>query len=149
MSVISETVKGAIKINSLLDRECFTSWQDFVEALPRLLAVEVPVSISGVIIAKDPPGEDDRDKLWIRRDGAGNIVGFFLFQNGDWNPFYLFAPQQVIWVYGDSRNVAKGFVLIDTGDAEISSNTVAALRAQYVPNLTGGFEYFAVRFVGF
>lgn len=145
-----DMLKGAVKLNGLADRECFTSWKDFLSRLPDLLSIEVPQGIGGVISSHQPPSEDDRDKLWVRRDTNGNFLGLYTFQDGNWQPFFDMAVGEVRWLVGDSANPPAGFVFIDEGDAVIPSNVVASLKAQYVPNSLGpGFSFYAVRFEGF
>lgn len=150
MPPINTTVRGAIKIDNLPERARFTTWLEFLEQLPDLLTVEVPSSISGVIVSIDEPGEQDRDKVWYRRDSAGRFVGVFAFQGGGWNLFYQFAPQQVIWTWGDSNTIPDGFTLIDVGDTVIPNSIVLAIKAQFVPNpVPPGYVYFAIRFSGY
>lgn len=152
-AIIQDNVKGALKLNALPERTCFTSFQDFVEQLPNFLSVEVPASVSNVVIGPSVPSQDDIDKLWVRRDVNGNFIGFYAFQNGAWRPFYNLVTQgavQIIWLYGDSNTPPDGFTFIDTGDPVISPTVVVALKGQYVPNpLGGGFAYYAARFSGF
>lgn len=149
MSVIRDTVKGVLRVNSIPERECFYSWRDFLEKMPTLLSVELPTSVSGVVVGRDFPTDDDKDKVWFRRDQSGVFLGVYAFQDGAWRPFYNFAPGQVIWTVGNSENIPQGFVLITTDDEVIPSTVVNAIKAQYIPNGLGGFAYFALRYEGF
>lgn len=149
MRTISDVVRGALKLNGLPDRECFTSWLDFVQALPNLLSVEVPTSASNVIVGNDYPTADDTNKIWYRRDPAGNFIGIYAFQNGQWHPLYNYVANELIWMFGNSAAVPEGFLLVESGDAMIPSNVVNHLVAQYVPILGGGYSYYAVRYVGY
>lgn len=152
MSVIRTTVRGAVKIDNLPDRACFTSWKDFIESLPNYLTIEVPTSITNVIISSNPPGEDDRDKLWLRRDNSGRALGFYTYQNGGWRPFDTSIVEGVInikWVVGNSNDIPDGYALVDANSVGIPTNVIQALMAQYVPNISGGFSYFAIQYIGF
>lgn len=151
MSIIRDVVRGVLKVDNLPERACFTSWQDFLEELPTFLTVELPTNVSGVVVGRDFPTDDDKDKVWFRRDPSGNFLGIYAFQNGAWRPFYNVTPGQVIWTIGDSDNVPDGFVLIETGDATIPSTVVEALMGQYISKAGGGggFVYFAMRFAGY
>lgn len=149
MRTISDVVRGALKLNGLPDRLCFTSWKDFILSLPDLLSVEVPASASNVIVGNEYPTTDDINKIWYRRDPSGNFIGIYAFQNGQWRLLYNYAPNEIIWMYGNSAVIPEGFVLIEQGDAVIISTVVNALRSQYVPLVGGGFAYFAVRFAGY
>jgi hypothetical protein len=149
MPVINEVIRGALKLTQLPDRVCFTSWRDFVQALPDLLSVEVPESVSGVVVSADQPGDDDKEKLWFRRDFSGNFLGLYAFQNGNWHPFYNLAPNEVVWVFGDSGDPPDGFVVILPDDPVVPSAVVTHLINLYLPNESGSFAYFAVRFNGY
>lgn len=147
--VIQDVVQGAVKLVGLPDRARFTSFRDFLEQLPQMLSVELPRGISGVIVSAQAPTEDDRNRVWIRRDTSGSFLGIYTFQDGKWKKLYNFVDGQIVWITGDSDILPDDFVLVDTGDATIPSYVVNALKAQYVPKATGsGYAYFAVRFSG-
>lgn len=144
-----DVIVGGVRVIGLLDNVCFKSQAEEIKALEKLLAVEIPASALGVVIGSTYPSEDDRDKIWFRRDSGGNFVGLYAFQNGTWRPIYQFAPNQIIWMHGNSANIPTGFRLIQLGDPEITSSVVTALTAQYVPNGVGGYAYFATVFEGY
>lgn len=146
MPVIQDTIRGAIKVTDLPDRAAFTTWADFIKSLERYLAVELPVNVSGVIFDRSQPSEDNRDKIWIRRESNGDVTGLYIFSGGKWKPFYALAPNQVTWMYGDSGNLPDSFVLINTGDVVIEPDVVVHIKNQYLPKAGGGWSYFAVRY---
>lgn len=148
--MIQNTVASALKVIALPERACFTTWQEFIESIPRFIGVEVPDSVSGVVVSSTPPGEGSRDKIWFRRDNNGSFLGIYAFQNGAWRPLYQFAPGQVIWMVGDSDNPPEGFTVIVAGDPTMPNSTALGIMAQYIPNPIGpGFNYFAVRYSGY
>lgn len=150
MSVVNTVVRGALKIDNVPDRACFSTWRQFLESIPDFLTVEVPSSVSGVVVGPNTPDEDDRDKIWFRRDNGGNFLGVWAFQNGAWRPLFNFGTNQIIWTFGDSTNIPDGFVLIEEGDPVIPSNIVQGLTALYIPAQAGpGFGYYALRFSGY
>lgn len=151
MPIIEDVVQGAIKLVGVPERACFRTWQEFIESLPRYLGVEVPASVSGVVVGPDSPSEDDKNKVWFRRDPSGVFLGIYAFQNGAWRPLYNYAPGEVIWIAGDSNAVPAGFTLIEKGDPTMPSDVVNAIVGQYVrvsgdPN---SYLYFAVRYSGY
>ncbi len=149
MRTISDTVLGALKLTGLPDRMCFTSWLEFVQALPELLSVEVPTSASNVLVGNDYPNADETNKIWYRRDPGGNFIGIYAFQNGQWRLLYNQVLNQISWLYGNSTTIPDGFILIEPGDSQLPSNVVSHLVAQYVPIPGGGYSFFAVRYVGY
>ncbi len=142
-------VKGAVKISGLLDRECFSSWRDFLESLPRLLTIDIPTRILGVVFSKSEPGEDSNDVLWVNRDASGQVVGIYAFQNGKWEPLYTFGAGQIHWFWGDSTTPERGFKVILPGDTEVPSSIVGHIVPLYKISGAGRYEYFAARYIGF
>lgn len=152
MTQIRDTIRGAIKLNSLPERATFKTWEEFIKALPGFLSVEVPSSaISGVVVSSSAPTEDERDKLWFRRSVAGSFVGIYAFQGGAWERFYMYAPGEVVWLTGNSNNPPKGFRVIESGEPTLPAAVVNAITAQYVPISTpgAGFAYYAALFIGY
>lgn len=152
MPNLVNTTAGALHVIALPERACFTTWQDFIESIPRFIGVEMPVGFSGVVVGPMPPGEGDRDKIWLFRDNGGNVNGLFAFQNGAWRLIIQNLPSvtQIYWVVGDSENPPDGFTVIQEGDITMPASTALAIRAQFAPNPVGpGFNYFAMRFSGY
>ena len=147
---IQNVILGALKLLGIPERACFQNWQQFVEAIPQYFAVEVPQSITNVIVGSTAPSEDDRDKIWYRRDNNGSFLGVYAFQNGAWRPFYSLVPDSVTWTWGNSNSIPDGFILIEQGDSTIPSTVVNFLVGQYIPLPSGpGYQWFAIRFVGY
>lgn len=149
MRLIEDVIKGAIKINGNLDRQCFSSWREFLETLPNLLAVEVPRGASSLLVGREEPGEEDRNKLWARQDSNGAFLGLYAFQNGGWRPFYNYVQNEIIWMFGNSDTIPDGFTLVEVGDPVIPSSVVNAIRGQFIPGANNNFIYFAVKYTGF
>lgn len=150
MTVFSnDTVVGNLVVQNVPERACFSTWQEFIQAIPTFIQVQVPSSVSGIISSSDAPDEDDRDKLWLRRDTSGGVLGLYAFQQGAWRKLYPYDYNTVIWQVGDSANIPDGFELIKAGVLDIPPTTVNAIMSQYAPNGIGGFSYFAMRFVGY
>lgn len=149
--IISDTIRGALKVNGLPERSCFTSFSELLAALPELLSVEIPIGSSGVIVGPDEPGEQDRGKLWLRRDNSGGVIGKYAFQGGHWERLYDVVTGEVRWIVGDSTQIPAGWELIEEGVAGFPSEVIDRLVSTYVPNvnIAGAYYYFAVHYVGF
>lgn len=146
---VNVTITGAVKVKNVPERACFNTWVDFVKSLEQYLSVEVPASISNVIIGTQNPSDSDKEKLWFRRATNGQFIGIYAFQDGAWRPFYFQPPGQVTWMYGNSNSIPEGFRLVTNPDPALPLEVAQALTAQYVPLSSGGFQYFAVIYVGF
>lgn len=152
MPMIQNTVASALKVIDLPERACFTTWREFIESIPQFIGVEVPASVSGVIVGPSAPGEGDMDKIWFRRDNAGNFLGIYAFQNGAWRILVQQIPgvTEIFWVVGDSENPPEGFTVIAAGDPTMPAATALGITSMYLPNPVGpGFSYFAMRFSGY
>lgn len=71
---------------------CFTSEQDRLNAYVSKTQASLPINFTTVIVSSTAPSPDDRDKVWIRIDGAGRIIGTYLFSNGQWQPAFPSNP---------------------------------------------------------
>jgi len=146
--VIQDVTRGSLKVNNLPDRVCIRSWKEFIESIPSFITVEVPASVSNVVIGNTAPGEDDIDKLWLRRDASGTFLGLYIFQGGEW-VLITPPPETVWWFYGNSEDPPNGYTTILTGDPVISPAVVEALIPRYVAISPGVYSYYAGRYTGF
>jgi hypothetical protein len=125
-------VKGALKLQGLLDELCVESVQDLVKVLPKYLSVEIPSSVSNVVVSNQQPGPDQRQSLWVRLDNASNFVGLYVYAVGTWRPVSP-VPNQVFRIadsQADSRNPPEGFKLA-TEAGFLSESQKTFLKAQW------------------
>jgi len=160
VNVITETVLGGLKPLNIPQNACFNSFAELLAQLPLWYAVEIPASISNVVVSVTEPGTDDHGKLWIRISGTGAFVAQYMFFNGNWKRLYQYAPGEVIWMSGSSSKIGvpgtdlEPFQLItSTGPSSVPSGARTAIRAQYVESdpvtVPESFSYFAVVYVGY
>lgn len=147
---ITDYVSGRLQVVGLPDGQCFTTWQDFINAIPSLFGVEVPRTVTNVSIGATQPPESEKDNLWVRIDGSGNFLGFYVFTAGAWRKAYQYTQNDVLWQWGRSDVLEDGFRLIDQ-NSNLPSTVIQSLMLQYVvdPINPGVFNYFAVQFVGY
>lgn len=145
------TVRGAVKIDNLPDLACFTSFKDFLKELPNLLTLELPVTISNVIVSNIQPTDALRSSVWFRMSNSGSFIGIYLYSGGAWRQIFPIPEPvvQVFWVAGDSRDIPVGFELVDAGNPNFTASQRTHIMAQYLSDPTNTFyEYFAVNYVG-
>jgi hypothetical protein len=152
--VIQDVLKGSLVLQEVPERVCIESWRDLIEIIPQLIGVEIPNEVSGLVVGPNPPGEDDINKLWLRRDNSGNVEGLYAFQNGSWQIIYNIinegGNQEIRWIVGNSANAISGWEVITADDPILPAAVAQKIVAEYVPSGTPGvFNYFAVRYVGF
>lgn len=121
-----------------------------VNDIAKYLGVVIPANITNIFLGSSSPTEDDRDKLWVKRDVNGRVDGLYVYTVGAWRPLYNFAPGQVIWIIGDSRKVPEGFKIIDVNNGLVTSSVRDRVESQYIKDSTNTYYiYYATLFVGF
>ena len=149
MSSDGNIVRGALKIDELPEGACFESFEALLKSLPKWLTVEVPRSVTNVIVGATQPNDDQRDFLWVRRGNDGGFKGIYVYALGEWRQVAP-APQQVYWMYGDSRDLPDGFILVDAANPNFTSAAVQFIQTQFVRDPTNTYwMYFATTFAGF
>lgn len=73
---------------NLPDLSCFTSFQEFLAALPQFLVALVPTNITNVVIGNIQPQDTQRNTLWVRKDNSGTFIGLFVYSSGIWSPIW-------------------------------------------------------------
>lgn len=155
MSVVRERVDAILKILRIPPDLCWTTPEEFIKLLTKILTVEINTAANNefVIVGHQAPGEDEKGKLWVRLAINGSFIGFYFFENGLWERIHNFRIDHVVWMHGDSRQIPKGFQLIDTGIAGITTDVVDHIKTFYLVNTAvvspTVFKYFAVRYIGF
>jgi len=140
-------ITGAIKVAGVPDSACFTNFPELLRSLEQYLLVQIPnQTFSNVVISVQQPGSADVDKIWWRLSNSGSFIGIYGFANGIWNLVFP-APQQIIWVYGDSDNPPPGYSF-DLVASVLSPAVYTSLSATFLPAGVGPYEYFPVVFVG-
>lgn len=149
MPLSGDVIKGALVITDLPDGQCFESFEALLRALPTFLGIQLPTSITNVIISNIQPSDDQRNSLWIRQSNDGGVLGIYVFAAGAWRQLTP-VPQGVFWMYGNSTQVPTGYILVDDDNPHFTSLEVDAIQLQFVRDPTDSFfTYFAVTFEGF
>lgn len=148
MPITPDVVEGSLKIKGLPDLACFTSMLDFLKALPTYYGIEIPNSITNVIVSNVEPLDTQRDFIWFRRSNSGSFLGIYLYASGSWKQAFP-APQQIFWMYGDSRDVPDGYLLVGPDNPNFTAGEVTAYEAKYIADPTNTYYvYFATTFEG-
>lgn len=149
MSDIINTITGSVKVVGLLEEGCSLSAQEFLLSLQELLAIEIPVQrITNVIISNQQPGDEDRNTLWVQRTNGGSVIGIRVYSAGKWVQVFP-APNQVYWLYGDSREPPAGYVVITAGSGQFTVAQYNDLITNAISDPTNTyFVYYPAVFVG-
>lgn len=140
------TVIGELVLKALPELQCFTNFTDFLKALPSLYAVEVPSSVTNVIVSPSQPTSSQTSAVWIRTSASGTFLGMYVFSDGAWMQIVP-APHQIIWMYGDSSAIPTGYKSTDdAAGVEISNALALQLKALWLAGDLPGppYEYFSV-----
>lgn len=150
---MTDIVRANIVLTGLPDTKCFTSWQDFIQDLPNILAAEVPSSVSNVVVSNVQPNSSQTTSVWFRTSNSGSFIGIYVFAQGEWHQIYPVnvdtgvPTTQIFWLYGDSANPPAGWTNTDTYIG-LSGAVKTALKAQWV--LEGAtYTYYSAVFSGF
>lgn len=138
-------VIGQLVLTALPELQCFTNFTDFLKTLPSLYSVEVPATVTNVIVSASQPTSSQTTSIWVRLSNSGAILGIYVFSGGSWVQISP-SPNQVIWMYGDSSNPPDGYKTTDDASGvEISAALATALKALWIAGDLAGppYEYFS------
>lgn len=134
----TDSISGAVKVVNLPDLACFTDFADFVQKLADSLVIEIPDSITNVVVGNSEP-TDSNTALWVRRDNSGTFVGLYVYTSGVWAPIYP-VPGQLTRIYGSTLDVPSGWRRADQ-DPNLTVAQVAFLQAQWMADPGNPGEY--------
>lgn len=144
-------VVGDLVLKALPELLCYKDFESFVKDIPNLFAVQVPSTITNVIVSNQQPTNSQTTSLWIRQSNSGSFMGIYVFAQGLWRQISP-PPNQIVWLYGDSSNPEPGYITTDDASGvQISAGVAAGLKAQWIAgNLAGPpYEYYSAIFVSF
>lgn len=150
MSSINNVTRAAVVLLGLQDTTCFTSMQEFIDALPNLIGVEVPNNITNVIVSNVQPSDSQTTDVWFRLSNSGSFISINVFSAGAWRTIYPVNTDdtlQIFYLQGDPANPPPGF--LSTTDAPgVDPVIAAALEATWIAGTSPTMAYTAI-FVGF
>lgn len=148
-STDNDVIQGVLKLIGKVDCECFTSWADFIAKFPKLFAVEIPSDITNVIVSVNNPDDDQHDCIWFRLSTSGSFLGIFVYATGDWRQIFP-SPKAIIRMYGDSRSIPDGYMLIDSSNPHFTAAQQAHIQTGWYLSGDGlAWAIFDVTYEGF
>lgn len=126
--------------------------QEFIQALPSMIAAEVPSGITNVIVSNVQPTDSQTQDVWFRLSNSGSFLSINVFSQGAWRTIYpvnTTSPVdtlQIFWFQGDPTEPPAGWT--NTNDAVGLDATIkTTLAAQWIvgPSST----YYSAVFTGF
>lgn len=155
MSSLRQKVSAKLKILSIPTNACFTTVSELLKLIEKTFTVDLSVGKNNdfVVTGSEPPTADDKNRLWVRKLNQGSFAGFYIFVGGAWNRIFNRRSDEIIWMYGDSRKVPEGFVLISENTGAVPSEIRDHLIQQYlvdtsVDEASPVYKYFAVQYIG-
>ena len=154
MSVTRDNVRGTLQIDRIPPNLCWGKPADFIQQLVRIVSIElgIPPSTDFVVTGHQTPTEDDKNRVWIRLDRNRNFLGFYMFISGAWRRVFNRPINEVIWYWGDSREIPPGFALIDGTAPAMPADVQAHVQTFYHRNSSitsiTVWDYFAVLYTG-
>jgi hypothetical protein len=144
-------VAGTLVVQGVPENACFTTFIDLIKALPTYLGVQIPASVTNVIVGNVQPSSSQTTNVWFRLSNAGSFMGIYVFSQGAWHNIYpindgnQFQIQQFVSLDG---TVPIGWTKIKTGNALLPAALVADIVAD---DYTNGLivQKFSAYFSGF
>lgn len=148
-------VYGKLLLTDVPNNLCWSTPDKFLKQLRDFFRVELDVNsdVDFVVIGSQVPSEDDKGRLWVRLYNDGSFAGFYHFESGKWVAIQNRRPDEVVWFYGDSRNIPTGYQLIDESNGLLTTDNIKFIMSKYNRDLTSDSEtpvytYFACTYVG-
>lgn len=134
----NDVIQGAVSVVNLPDVSCFENFSDFVVALAASLAIEIPQSITNVVIGNSEP-TSTTTALWIRRDNSGTFVGFYVYSSSSWVQIYP-VPGELTRIYGSTLALPEGYQRADL-NPNLTAAQITFLQAQWMADPSNPGEY--------
>lgn len=152
MSIPSNVILGELILKNLPDGFCFTDAKDFVAQLPNLLGVEIPGTVTNVVVSNVEPTSSQTTALWVRLSNSGSFLGLYVFASAQWHQVYPIQDShvnQIFWLTSDDASVPEGFQKVTLASTDVPPDTIPFIMSQYVQDSGGNDIYFAATYVGF
>lgn len=153
MSGVSK-VYGKLIVKDIPSNVCWESPDKFLKKITDFYRVDLDINsnVDFVVVGSETPSEDDKSRLWIKTYNNGYFAGLYKFEGGKWREISLHRPDEVVWFYGDSRNIPEGFKLIDEDNGYITSDNIKHIMSFYNrdTSIVGStvYTYFACTYIG-
>lgn len=145
-------VSGALVVQGIPENACFTSFTDLLKALPTYLGVQIPASVTNVIVSNVQPSSSQTTSIWFRYSNAGSFLGIYVFSQGEWHNIYpindgnQFQIQTFVSLDG---TVPEGWTKVAAGDPNLPGPVVTSITSQDFTNGAGVVQKFSAYFSGF
>ena len=153
MSTPTNVAIGELFVKDIPELACFTTFAELLQALPQYLGVEVPNSITNVVVSNTQPNSSQTTSLWIRISNSGNFLGMYVFAGATWNQIYP-VPNQMFRIISTSssnrsNNPPAGFILVSDSPAYTVSQKSAVTATWHLSTDGVNYDIFDVVFNGF
>lgn len=76
---------GLVKVLNIPQNFCFQgSAGDILQQIAANLAVQLPSSITNVVVGNSEPTNIQTTAIWVRQDGSGQFIGLYTVNEGSW-----------------------------------------------------------------
>lgn len=137
MSNESNAQLAEVHVKGLIDDTCFSSFQEFILALPQYLQVLIPSTVTNVSVSNIQPLDTQRDYVWFRRSNGGVFIGIYVYSEGGWIQVFPVPGSVTRVAGGDSRNPPDGYISAE--DANLPSDQINHLMASWLLDPTNTF----------
>lgn len=140
-------LSNAIKTQGLIDVACFKDVPDLLQALGNYLTVEIPDTITNVVVSNVQPTDPSRNVIWFRQNAAGQFTGIFVYSGGSWVQLFPVVGQ-LTFIKGDSDAPPTGYKVVT--DDDVASAELIQLQTMWYPaaDPVGPWTLFHVIYTG-
>lgn len=131
-------IPNSLKLIGNPDLECFTTFKEFVAAIPSMFGVDVPNTITNVVVSNIQPTDTQRTAVWFRMSNGGSFIGIYLFTEGAWRQVFPVEGQGYRIFGGDSRDPPFGYIPADQASF-LSAAEKTFIRQQWFRDPTDTF----------
>lgn len=155
MPITREKLLGQLIINRIPKDLCWGTPTEFIKSLTKILGVNLFINPGNdfVVVGHQVPAPEDKGRLWVRLSRSGVFQGFYMFIGGLWKRVHNYRSDEIIWMYGDSRDIPDGFQLINELSI-VPSEVRNHVMTQYLTNTAAStptntvYSYFATIYIG-
>lgn len=155
MSGLRQKISGKLNLLKVPANACFTTVAELLKLIQDSYSVDLSAGVNNdfVVTGHQPPGADDKNRLWVRQQRQGSFAGFYMFIGGAWKRIFNRRNDEIIWMHGDSREIPDGFTLISESTGGLTSDVREHVMQFYLEDTSVSqaspvYKYFAVRYTG-
>lgn len=146
-------IAGDLVIKNIPENACYTSFTELLKSLPEYLGVQIPSTITNVIVSNVQPSSSQTTSIWFRYSNSGSFLGIYVFSQGAWHNIYPINSGDQIQIetfYSVDGVTPTGWTKVEAGDPLLPPLVVTGIISRDVLSPDGTVtQLFSAYFSGF